>query len=184
MTETSCCLDSHPKFFCSIGASIFGLQAHIIQQTFSWSRKFQRQFHLYWQILSHFLLYSEEHLADVFMKQEPWRTISPLGKFSSHLSVGTTCPVKQSRQEQFLAQMSSKLHKESLWYPSSSWSSWCCQEQTCLIVMKSPKFLNILNAIFWRSLKDLKNTYLTEIIFIHLENITWLQPWLSLMIIY
>ena len=29
--------------------------------------------------------------------------------------------------------------------------------------MESFKFLNILNAMFWRSLKDLKSTYLIEI---------------------
>ena len=39
MTETSCCLDCHPKFFCTVGASIFILQAHSIQKTFPWSRK-------------------------------------------------------------------------------------------------------------------------------------------------
>ncbi|KAM7335440.1 hypothetical protein ACRRTK_005917 [Alexandromys fortis] len=34
MTETSRCLDSHPKFLCTVGASIFGLQAHGIQRHF------------------------------------------------------------------------------------------------------------------------------------------------------
>ncbi|KAM7315978.1 hypothetical protein ACRRTK_025048 [Alexandromys fortis] len=86
MTETSRCLDSHPKFFGTVGASIFGLQAHSIQQTFSSSKKFQRQF-------SHFLLCPAECLTDSFMKQEPQKVISPLGKFSSPLSAGSLCPV-------------------------------------------------------------------------------------------
>ena len=134
MTETSHFLDSHPKFFCIVGASIFDFQAHSIQQTFPWRRKFQRQF-------SHFLLWPAECLADSFMKQEPRRTISPLGNFSSPLSVGSLCQVKQSRQDWFLAQMTNKLYKKPLWSPSSSWSSWCCQEQTSLIVMKNSKLL-------------------------------------------
>ena len=130
MIETYCCLDSHPKFLCTVGASIFTLQAHSIQQTFPWSRKFQRHF-------SHFLLCPAECLADSFMNQEPWNIISPLGKFSSPLSACSLCPVKQFRQEQFLAQMIIKVYEESLWCPSFFWSSWCCQEQMCLIVMKS-----------------------------------------------
>ena len=56
MTEVSCYLDSHPKFFLMIGASIFSLQVNSIQQTFPGSRKFQRQFHQYWQLVSHFFL--------------------------------------------------------------------------------------------------------------------------------
>ena len=35
--------------------------------------------------------------------------------------------------------------------------AWCNQEQICLTVMKSPNFLKHLIAIFWRSLKELKN---------------------------
>ncbi|CAO2592136.1 hypothetical protein LEMLEM_LOCUS6635 [Lemmus lemmus] len=42
------------------------------------------------------------------------RIVSLLGKFSSHFSVGTECPVKQSRQEQVFAQMTNQLHKEPL----------------------------------------------------------------------
>ncbi|KAM7333492.1 hypothetical protein ACRRTK_006812 [Alexandromys fortis] len=84
MTETSRCLDSHPKFLCTVGASIFGLQAHSFQQTFPQSRKFQRQ------SLS---ACPEECLAGSLMNQEPRKIISPLGKFSSPLSVGSLCPV-------------------------------------------------------------------------------------------
>ena len=117
LTVTFHYLDSHPKFFCIIGASIFGLQARSIQQIFPWSRKFQRQF-------SHFLLYPAEYLTDTFMNQEPWRTILPLGKFISPLSgVLHVQFMQQSMQVQFLVQMTYKLHKEPLWCPSSSWSS-------------------------------------------------------------
>ena len=41
LTETSHCLGSHPKFFCTIGASILSPEAHNICQTFPLSRKFQ-----------------------------------------------------------------------------------------------------------------------------------------------
>ncbi|KAM7315990.1 hypothetical protein ACRRTK_000923 [Alexandromys fortis] len=86
MTETSRCLDSHPKFLCTVGASIFGLQAHSIQQTSPRSRKFQRQF-------SYSPLRPAECLTDSFMNQETRKTISPLGKFSSPLSEGSLCSV-------------------------------------------------------------------------------------------
>ena len=64
---------------CIIGASIFSLQ-----QTFPRSRKFQSHFHLYWQFVSHRLLYPAKCLAESFMKQEHHRILSPLSKFSSH----------------------------------------------------------------------------------------------------
>ena len=134
MTEISHCLDSHPKNFCTIGASVFNLQAHSIQKTLSWSRKFQRHF-------SHFLLYPAECLTDSFMKQSFQRIISPLDKFSSHFSAGPTCLFKHSRQEQFLVQMTNQLHKEPLPWTVSAWSRLCCQKQMCLIIMKSPKLL-------------------------------------------
>ena len=109
----SCCLDSVLKFFFKIEASIFSLQSHTIQQTFSWGRKFEIWFCLCWQFVSHFLLYPEESLADSFMKQKPWKTVSSyLGKFSSHFSMGPACPVHTAyhqavKVEQFLAQMAS-----------------------------------------------------------------------------
>ena len=118
MTETSCCLDSHRKFFCTVGATIFSLQANSIQQTFPWSRKFQRQF-------SHFLLCRAECLTDSFMNQEPRKIISPLGKFSSPLSAGSLCPVYitvQARAVSCPKWQTIKLHKESFRCPSSSWS--------------------------------------------------------------
>ena len=139
MTETSHCLDSHPKFFCTVGASISGLQAHSIQQTFPWSRKFQRQ-------LSHYLLCPVECLADSFMNQEPRKIISPLGKVSSPLSVGSLCPVYTAVQARAVSCPK--------WLTNSIRSLFdahlplevdrCCQEQTCLIVMKSPKLLKDL----------------------------------------
>ena len=107
MTETSRCLYSHPKFLCTIGASIFSLQAHSIQQTFPWSRKFQRQF-------SHFLLYPAECLADSFMKQEPQKTISPLGKFSSLLFLGSSCPVYATIQERIIPWLITRGVREEL----------------------------------------------------------------------
>ena len=111
MTETSRCLDSHPKFLCTIGASIFSLQAHSIQQTFPWSRKFQRQF-------SHYLLCPAECLADSFMNQEPQKIITPLGKFSSPLSVGSLCPVYATVQAISVScQVANQLHKEPLRCP-------------------------------------------------------------------
>ena len=42
----------------SLQAPIFSLQAHSVQKTFPQSKKFQREFSLYWQIVSHFLLCS------------------------------------------------------------------------------------------------------------------------------
>ena len=135
MTETSRCLDSHPQFFCIVGASIFSLQAHNIQQTFPWSRKFQRQF-------SHYLLCPAECLTDSFMNQEPRKIISPLGKFSSPLSAGSVSslynsPGKNSFLPKWLTNSIRSLFDALL--PLEV--DWCCQEQTCLIVMKSPKLL-------------------------------------------
>ena len=136
MTETSRCLDSHPKFLCIVGAPIFSLQAHNIQQTFPWSRKFQRQF-------SHYLLCPAECLADSFMNQESQKIISPLGKFSSPLSAGSLCPVYTTVQARavscpkWLTNSIRSLFDAHLPFEVD----WCCQEQTCLIVMKSPKLL-------------------------------------------
>ena len=48
---------------------------------------------------------------------------------------------------------------------------WCCQEQTCLTVMKSLRLLSVLKAIFCRPLKLLKITYLSKIYLFNLENI-------------
>ena len=56
--------------------------------------------------------------------------------------------MKQSRQGQFLAQMANQLHKEALYAHHPFEVAWCSQEQMCLTIMKSLKFLNILNAIF------------------------------------
>ena len=42
MTETASCLNSHPKFLCNVGASIFSLQAQYFRHTFLWSRIFWR----------------------------------------------------------------------------------------------------------------------------------------------
>ena len=124
MTETSYCLDSHPKIFFTIGRSIFSLQVYIIWQTFPQSRKFQRQFLLYWQSVSQFLLYPTDCLAKSFRKQEPRKIILPL-KSSVVIApwVLNVQFMKPSKQVQFLAQMANRLHGEPLQCPSFSWSS-------------------------------------------------------------
>ena len=68
----------------------------------------------------------------------------------------------KSRQVQFLAQLTSLFTLNANSIPSFSddhqllWSNCCCQQQTCLTVEKILSFY-ILNAIFCRSLKGLKN---------------------------
>ena len=131
-------------------AAIFSLQAHSIWRTFQWSRKFEDLFCLLLaKFISYFLLCPAEYLAYSFMKQQPWRTVSPsLGKFGSHflwfLHVQfIQHTIKQSRQEQFLAQMASlfilKANSMTSFFNSHQplWTNWCCQKQTCFTVEKS-----------------------------------------------
>ena len=135
--------------FCNIGASTFSLQAHSIQQSFKLFEAGNLKVYfcpVMAKFISCFLLCPAECLAVFSVKQKPWGIIlfleSSAVTFLWVLHVQfIQHTIKQSRQEQFLVQMASKLHKEPLQCPSSSWSSWCCQEQTCLIVMKIPKFL-------------------------------------------
>ena len=167
MTETSRCLDSHSKLFCTVGASIFGLQAQSIQQTFPWSRKFK----------------------DIFTKQEISKADQSLFAVSCRMShrlfheSGTPMNYLTFRQVQqsslcrfFVSSLCKSPGKSSFlprWLTNFKRSlldvhlplevDWCCQEQICLIVMKSLKFLNIWKAIFWRPVKDLKNPYPSEI---------------------
>ena len=165
MTETSRCLDSHPKFLCTVGASIFGLQAHSIQQTFPWSRKFQRQF-------SHFLLCPAECLADSHESGTPkdhltFRQVqqsSLCGFFVSSLCIS---PGKSSFLPKWLSNSITILFDA---HPPLE-VDWCCQEQTCLIVMKNPKLLKHLNAIFCRLWKKWRMHYL-KYIYAPLKNLT------------
>ena len=64
MTETYCSLDSHPKFFCNVGASFVNLQTHNIWWTSQWLRKFEDLFCLVLvKFISCFLLHPAKCLA-------------------------------------------------------------------------------------------------------------------------
>ena len=64
MTGTAGCLDSHPKFLCNIGASIFGLQDLHIWHTILWSRVFWRATQdTAWYVSVDFLLLQEVGLS-------------------------------------------------------------------------------------------------------------------------
>ena len=142
MTETSCCLDSHSKFFCTIGAFILA----------------------YWPIVSGRLFHGGGNFKDsstyigslsvtfFCILQNVWQTheagtLKDGLTFSQVISLWvlyvqfTQHSIKKSRQKQFLSQMASKLHNEPLQSHLPFEVYWSCQEHMCLTVMKSPKFL-------------------------------------------
>ncbi len=136
MTETSRCLNSHPKFFCTVGASIFSLQAHSIQQTFSSSRKVPKTVQSLSAVscrMSRRLFHEsgtpKDHLIFKQVQQ------SSLCRFS----VSSLCnsPGKSSFLSKWLSNSIRILFNAHL--PLEV--DWCRQEQTCLIVMKNPKLL-------------------------------------------
>ena len=117
MTETSHCLDSHPKFLCTIGASIFSLQSWYptyISMKQEISKAVQSLSAVSCRIscrLFHESGTPKDHLT--------FRQVQ-----SAVLSLWVLCVqfMHQFRQEKFLAQMVIKLHKEPLHCPSSSWN--------------------------------------------------------------
>ena len=94
---------------------------------------------------SHFFLCPTEYLADSFIKQEPWRTTSPLDMFSSHFSVDFACtysiasssPGKNRFLPKWLANSTRSLFNAN--HPLEKDCS--CHEHMCLIFIKSPEFL-------------------------------------------
>ena len=137
MTETSRCLDSYPKFLCIVGAPIFSLQAHNIQRHFHEAGNFKGN--------------SVTSLSAVSCRMSR-RLFHESGTPKDHLTF------RQVQQSSFCGFSVSSLYnspgKSSFlpkWLTNSIRSlfdahlplevDWCCQEQTCLIVMKSPKLL-------------------------------------------
>lgn len=147
ITETAGCLNNYPKFLCSVVASIYGLQAYYIWQTFLCSRIFWRAVPLcldnVWQSFFGILLFKlGQH------------TVSNQGKGILLPSGSLLTQRKDSLCGLFLMPiMFSEVDK-------------CCQKQTWLIFIKKKNFgyWNILNTIYFRSLKCLKMTCQSKII--------------------
>ena len=168
MTETSCCLSSHPKFFCNIGASIFSLP-----------------------IVSGRLIHEAENFKDIStyigslsvtffcVLQNVWRLFHEAGTLKDCLTF-----FRQLQQSFFCGSWmlssygitSSRPGKSSFlpkWltnYIRSLFDAhnplevdWCCQEQMCLIVLKSPKFLKHFKCHIIEVSERWEEYFLTEI---------------------
>ena len=136
MTETSHCLYSHPKFFCTIGASIFSLQAHTIQSHGAEISKAVQSLSAVSCTMSCILFHESETTKDqITFWQVQQSFLCGFFVFSLCISTG-----KSSFLPKWLSNSIRSLFNAHL--PLEV--DWCCKEQMCLIVMKRSNLLKHL----------------------------------------